>query len=356
MRTAVDRFDELSGRPARHGGPLRREGQPRPAAARRAGALSAAASTSRARPRCGPRSLPAPRPTTLVYSNPVKRRDHIVESAALGVRLFVVDSFAETAEGGRERTRQRRCSAAWSPRARARTGRCPASTAAPPTRPSTCSPSPTQLGPRRCRRLASTSAPSSATPRPGAAPSPPPARVFEMLRDRGLQPAVARPGRRVPGGVRRRLPARSRRTARPSGATSTEHFGDRPTPAPSSSRDAAIVGDAGTLVSSVIGVIDRGGVRWVYLDAGVFTGLVETLGRGHPLPAHDLRGRRIQPDPACWRDRRATAPTCSTRTGWCRCRSPSPRATRCGCPACSRLHDLLLERGVQRVRSPAHGC
>ena len=38
-----------------------------------------------------------------------------------------------------------------------------------------------------------------------------------------------------------------------------------------------IVGDAGTLVASVIGVIDRGGVRWVYLDAGVFTGLVETL-------------------------------------------------------------------------------
>ena len=27
----------------------------------------------------------------------------------------------------------------------------------------------------------------------------------------------------------------------------------------------------------MIGVIDRGGVRWVYLDAGVFTGLVETL-------------------------------------------------------------------------------
>ena len=35
-------------------------------------------------------------PDALVYSNPVKRRDHIVESAALGVRLFVVDSLAET--------------------------------------------------------------------------------------------------------------------------------------------------------------------------------------------------------------------------------------------------------------------
>jgi ornithine decarboxylase len=38
-----------------------------------------------------------------------------------------------------------------------------------------------------------------------------------------------------------------------------------------------IVGDAGTLVSSVVGVVHRAGVRWVHLDAGVFTGLVETL-------------------------------------------------------------------------------
>lgn len=27
----------------------------------------------------------------------------------------------------------------------------------------------------------------------------------------------------------------------------------------------------------MIGVVERGGVRWVFLDAGVFTGLVETL-------------------------------------------------------------------------------
>ncbi|HRA44987.1 MAG TPA: type III PLP-dependent enzyme [Phycicoccus sp.] len=38
-----------------------------------------------------------------------------------------------------------------------------------------------------------------------------------------------------------------------------------------------IVGDAGTLISRVIGIVHRGGRRWVHLDAGVFTGLVETL-------------------------------------------------------------------------------
>ncbi len=32
---------------------------------------------------------------TLVYSNPVKRRDHVAEAAELGVRLFVVDSLTE---------------------------------------------------------------------------------------------------------------------------------------------------------------------------------------------------------------------------------------------------------------------
>lgn len=35
-------------------------------------------------------------PDDLVYSNPVKRRADVVEAAALGVRLFVVDSLAET--------------------------------------------------------------------------------------------------------------------------------------------------------------------------------------------------------------------------------------------------------------------
>jgi ornithine decarboxylase len=32
------------------------------------------------------------------------------------------------------------------------------------------------------------------------------------------------------------------------------------------------------VVTSVVSVVQRGPVRWVYLDAGVFTGLMETLG------------------------------------------------------------------------------
>ncbi len=39
-----------------------------------------------------------------------------------------------------------------------------------------------------------------------------------------------------------------------------------------------LVGDAGWVVSEVLGVSWRAGRRWVYLDVGVYTGLVETLG------------------------------------------------------------------------------
>ena len=39
-----------------------------------------------------------------------------------------------------------------------------------------------------------------------------------------------------------------------------------------------MVGDAGALVTEVVGVSWRGGRRWVYLDAGIYSGLVETLG------------------------------------------------------------------------------
>ena len=51
-------------------------------------------------------------PEALVYSNPVKRRDHLVEAAALGVRLFVVDSLDEVTRSPRPRPAAR-CCAGW---------------------------------------------------------------------------------------------------------------------------------------------------------------------------------------------------------------------------------------------------
>ncbi|NOZ25097.1 MAG: type III PLP-dependent enzyme [Nitrospirae bacterium] len=40
----------------------------------------------------------------------------------------------------------------------------------------------------------------------------------------------------------------------------------------------AVVGDAGVFVTSVIGKADRGGVNWLYIDVGVFNGLMESIG------------------------------------------------------------------------------
>ena len=53
-------------------------------------------------------------------------------------------------------------------------------------------------------------------------------------------------------------------------------FGDRQ-PCTAVEPGRGLVGDAGVLHTSVVAVCWRGGRRWVYLDAGVFTGLVETL-------------------------------------------------------------------------------
>ena len=69
---------------------------------------------------------------------------------------------------------------------------------------------------------------------------------------------------------------RSPTTAAPSTPQLTAAFGaDRPRTLVEPGR--GVVGDAGTVVTSVVGVVDRGGTRWVFVDAGVFTGLVETL-------------------------------------------------------------------------------
>ena len=57
----------------------------------------------------------------------------------------------------------------------------------------------------------------------------------------------------------------------------SESFGHFP-PRTIAQPGRALVGDAGTLVTTVIGVAQRGGERWVYLDAGVFNGLTEAIG------------------------------------------------------------------------------
>jgi len=212
-------------------------------------------------------------PDDLVYSNPVKRRDHVVEAATLGVRLFVVDSLDEV---------DKVAEAAPGSRVLCRLVTSGEGSDWPLSRKYGCSTYEAvevltladQLG-LEAAGVSFHVGSQQRDPEAWAGPIAASARVFELLRTRGIFPSVLDLG----GG----FPASHEEGCRPVssyGEAIDRHlrhsFGDdRPETLVEPGR--GIVGDAGTLVASVIGVIDRGGVRWVSLDAGVFTGLVETL-------------------------------------------------------------------------------
>ena len=115
----------------------------------------------------------------------------------------------------------------------------------------------------------------------------------------------------VAAGPRRRLPCCRRGCPPPEeyGAAIERHlaaaFGDqRPTTIAEPGR--GIAADAGVLVATVVGVVHRAGTRWVFLDAGVFTGLVETLDEAIRYP---LSHRRVRADGSV---RALAGPTCDS--------------------------------------------
>ena len=210
----------------------------------------------------------------LVYSNPVKRRDHIVESAELGVRLFVVDSLAET---------DKVATAAPHSEVLCRLVTSGDGSDWPLSRKYGCSTGEAVEILARANELGLDAAgvcfhvgSQQRDPESWGAPIAASARVFELARQQGVRPRVLDLG----GG----FPATYDDGCHPMSAYGEaierhlrQAFADAP-PTTIVEPGRGIVGDAGTLVSSVIGVVERAGVRWVFLDAGVFTGLVETLG------------------------------------------------------------------------------
>jgi len=212
-------------------------------------------------------------PGSLVYSNPVKRRDHIVQAAALGVRLFVVDSVPETVK---------LAEAAPGSQVLCRLVTSGEGSDWPLSRKYGASTyeaieillTAEQLG-LEAAGLSFHVGSQQRDPEAWAAPIATAAKVFSLLRNSGLSPWLLDLG----GG----FPAVYDDGCRPVaayGEAIEQHlhqaFGDhRPETIIEPGR--GVVGDAGTLVATVIGVVDRGGVRWVFLDAGVFTGLLETL-------------------------------------------------------------------------------
>ena len=214
------------------------------------------------------------RAADVVYSNPVKRRDHIVEAAELGVRLFVVDSMPEV---------HKVAEAAPGTAVLCRLVTSGDGSDWPLSRKYGCSVAEAVEVLTRAAYLGLEAAGVSfhvgsqqRDPDAWGKPIDAAARVFELLRRRDLRPRLLDMGGGFPAVYDERCPS-----TRAYGEAIAGHlhraFGDS-VPATIVEPGRGIVGDAGTLVSTVIGVIERAGVRWVFLDAGVFTGLVETLG------------------------------------------------------------------------------
>jgi ornithine decarboxylase len=209
----------------------------------------------------------------LLYSNPVKGRGHLAEAYALGVRTFVVDSLAEVNKV-----------ADLAPRSTvvARLLTSGAGSDWPLSRKY-------GLPEQDCAEVLAAAAelglePAGVSFHVGSqqrdvnawdGPIRQSARVFRELRRQGLSPWLLDLGGGFPADLMDDAPALDV-YGRAIEASLERHFGSQ-RPRTVAEPGRGIVGDAGTLVASVIGVCWRGGRRWVYLDAGVFTGLVETL-------------------------------------------------------------------------------
>jgi ornithine decarboxylase len=225
------------------------------------------------------------RADSLVYSNPVKRRSDVVEAAALGVTLFVVDSPQET---------RKVAQAAPGSSVLCRLVTSGAGSDWPLSR---------KYGVSTAEALdilllaahlgldpAGVSFHVGSQQRdPGAWATPvaASARVFAGLRDHGLRPWLLDLGGGFPARLVGDEPAITEYAAAIRSALVSSFGSDVPQTLIEPGR--GIVGEAGTVVTSVVEVIDRGGTRWVFLDCGVFTGLVETLEEAIRYPLRTTR-------------------------------------------------------------------
>jgi ornithine decarboxylase len=219
------------------------------------------------------------RPADLVHSNPVSRRDHLAEAAALGVTTFVVDSpgevrkLADVAPGSAVLCRLA-TSGEGSDWPLSRKFGCAGAEAIDMlvlARDLGLDPAGLSFHVGSQQR----------DPEAWGVPVRAAAAVFALLLDRGIALRLLDLGGGFPADHEGpeddpwRPP-----TISAYGEAITRHldqaFDGRP-PQTLVEPGRGIVGDAGTLVSSVVAVVHRGGVRWVHLDAGVFSGLVETL-------------------------------------------------------------------------------
>ncbi len=212
-------------------------------------------------------------PDQLLYTNPVKRRSDVRDAFDLGVRVFVVDCMpemlkvADEAPGSRVLCRILTTGAGsdW-PLSRKYGCRAEAAveilTAAH------------NLG-LEVAGVAFHVGSQQRDPAAWRAPIETSGEIFRRLRARGIQPWMIDLGGGFPARLEGHHPELSAYgdTIRDQLRTT---FGDHQ-PKTVIEPGRALVADAGVLHASVLTVCWRGGRRWVYLDAGLFTGLVETL-------------------------------------------------------------------------------
>jgi ornithine decarboxylase len=212
-------------------------------------------------------------PADLVYSNPVKRRVDIAFAARLGVRLFAVDSLDETHKVADAAPRSAvlcriATTGAGSGWSLSRKYGCTLDEAVQVLRAA----AELDLDPAGVSFHVGSQ---QRDPQAWTAPITAAADVFAALRQHGLNPWLLDLGGGLPAHLEGGCPPLAAYGAAIETAL-RRSFGDH-RPRTIAEPGRAVAADAGTLVTSVLAVVRRGGKRWVYLDAGVFTGLVETL-------------------------------------------------------------------------------
>jgi ornithine decarboxylase len=212
-------------------------------------------------------------PWQLVYSNPVKRRADIAFAARLGVKLFVTDSIEET---------QKIAAAAPDSGVLCRIATTGTGSDWSLSRKYGCRPGEAIHILRSAGAVGLDPAGVSfhvgsqqRDPEAWDGPIAASARIFELLHREGLDPWLLDLGGGFPARLEGDCPPLQSYAAAIERHLRREFGSHRPRVLIEPGR--SVVGDAGTLFATVLGVVRRGDTRWVYLDAGVFTGLVETL-------------------------------------------------------------------------------
>jgi ornithine decarboxylase len=213
-------------------------------------------------------------PAHLIYSNPIKRRADIRYAAGRGVSIFAADTveevakLADAAPGAAVLARLATTGAGSDWPLSGKFGCAEVDlvpllrfAAAHSLRPAGVS---FHVGSQQC------------DPERWEAPIAQAAAAYRELRAAGLQPWLLDIGGGWPAAHEGDFPCFQTYVETIHRALDT-HFAE-PRPQLIIEPGRGVVGDAGVLVTEVVGVSWRGGRRWVYLDAGIYSGLVETLG------------------------------------------------------------------------------